>query len=151
MLWALGNKIKIEWNQLFVLAKNQRSLSNNERPDELPIFHNGTTGQILQVIALLLLSTLLLSAWAQQKDLSGENLLRHALYLADLYNWAEAGPEFTNAEQIFSVVGDQRNALFARLGTIRSTIEQRVLPVTSADLAQELRDQPPSSERQSAT
>ena len=44
----------------------------------------------------------------QQKDLSGENLLRHALYLADLYNWAEAGPELNHAHQGHSRRSRQR-------------------------------------------
>ncbi len=92
---------------------------------------------MLQLAALLILSVCP-SAWAQQKDFSGAELLRHALHLADLYNWTDAAPEFRKAEQIFSVAGDQRNALFARLGKIRSTIEQQVLPVASADLAHEL-------------
>ena len=54
--------------------------------------------------------------------------LQHALRLADLYNWADAGPDFAEAEKMFLAAGDQRNALYARLG--RHQIEQRAAPST---------------------
>lgn len=69
-------------------------------------------------------------------------LLDHALHLADLYNWADAAPEFAEAEALFNSAGDRRNALYARLGRIRANIErdQRGLPEVSSQLANELRD-----------
>ncbi len=60
--------------------------------------------------------------------------MNHALYLANLYNWVAAGPEFTAAKEQFTRVGDQRNALYAELGEIRATIDRRNLVRTSADL-----------------
>src|SRR6476659_2091479 len=64
------------------------------------------------------------------------------LHLADLYNWADAAPEFAEAEALFSSAGDRRNALYARLGRIRANIErdQRGWPEVSSQLANELRD-----------
>lgn len=61
-------------------------------------------------------------------------LLDRALHFPDLYNWTEAAPFFTRAEQIYVESGDQRNALYARLGRIRSNVErdQQSLPAMSA-------------------
>jgi CHAT domain-containing protein len=81
------------------------------------------------------------SAWpahAQQAD--AKELLSRALRLADLYNWADAAPAFTQAETLFTAAGDRRNALYAKLGRIRSNIErdQHTLPMVSAQLAEAL-------------
>ena len=65
-------------------------------------------------------------------------LLKRGQYLADLYNWPDAAPAFEEAEKAFEMLGDHRNVLFARLGTIRATVEQRNLPETTAWLASEL-------------
>ena len=69
-------------------------------------------------------------------------LLHHAIYLAELYNWAAAGPEFTQAEKMFAAAGDQRNALYAKLGRLRSTAEQGKVPAISAELENELTSNP---------
>lgn len=70
--------------------------------------------------------------------------LQKALRLADLYNWADAAPEFSRAQQLFTEAGDRRNALYARLGLLRATIEhnQGGLPEESEQLATELADNP---------
>ena len=79
---------------------------------------------------------------AQQPQ--AHKLLAQALQLADLYNWADATPLFAGAEHLFADAGDQRNALYARLGMIRSNIErdQQTLPAVAARLADELDDNP---------
>jgi hypothetical protein len=84
-------------------------------------------------------SSLLYAQQPQAKD-----LLARALHLADLYNWAEAAPAFTQAEELFLAAGDKRNALYARLGRIRANIERdrRPLPEVSAQLAEALDDDP---------
>jgi hypothetical protein len=69
-------------------------------------------------------------------------MLEHALRLADLYNWDDAGKDFAEAEKLFLAAGDQRNALYAKLGEIRSTVDQRALPATAAQLASELDNNP---------
>ena len=71
-----------------------------------------------------------------------QEILDHALHLADLYNWDDAGKDFAEAEKMFLAAGDQRNALYAKLGRIRSTVDQRALPATSAQLASELDNNP---------
>lgn len=77
------------------------------------------------------------------KRLKGaERLLEHARYLADLYNWAGAAPDFEAAERQFRTAGDKRNALYAHCGAIRATSEQRNLPQTSAQLSAELATKP---------
>ncbi|HJT71307.1 MAG TPA: CHAT domain-containing protein [Terriglobales bacterium] len=70
--------------------------------------------------------------------------LQNALRLADLYNWADAAPDFSRAQQLFTEEGDRRNALYARLGLIRATIErnQGALPEESEQLATELAGNP---------
>src|SRR5882762_5150201 len=79
---------------------------------------------------------------AQQSE--AKELLARALHLADLYNWADAAPVFTEAERLFAVAGDPRNALYAKLGRIRSNIEreQQTLPMVSSQLAEALEDDP---------
>ena len=77
---------------------------------------------------------------------SAADALQRALHFADLYNWSDAAGEFTEAEKLFLAAGDQRNALFARLGKTRSTAEQRNLPSTSAELGAEL-DTNPGAQR----
>jgi CHAT domain-containing protein len=80
----------------------------------------------------------MLPADGQQPPQSAARALQRGLHLADLYNWAGAAEDFKAAEQMFLTAGDQRNALYARLGKIRATIEQLSLPVTSAQLDSEL-------------
>ncbi|HSU61822.1 MAG TPA: CHAT domain-containing protein [Bryobacteraceae bacterium] len=91
---------------------------------------------VLTVIAFLIGPIALLGI--PPKSASPEELLTHALYLADLYNWSEAAPEFEQAEKLFSAAGDKRNALYAHFGTIRGTIERYNLPLTSARLGADL-------------
>jgi CHAT domain-containing protein len=73
---------------------------------------------------------------------SAQELLDRALHFADLYNWDDAGENFAEAEKLFLAAGDERNTLYAKLGKIRSTIDQLVLPATSAQLASELEKNP---------
>src|SRR5258708_24677951 len=69
-------------------------------------------------------------------------LLKQALHLGDLYNWADAAPLFTEAEQLYAARSDNRNALYAHLGRIRSTMEQLSLPEVSEELGAELDNNP---------
>jgi CHAT domain-containing protein len=68
--------------------------------------------------------------------------LKRALHLADLYNWADAEPFFSQAEKLYSDRGDTRNALYAHFGRIRSTMEQRALPEVSEQLRTQLLSNP---------
>src|SRR5258708_8969842 len=84
------------------------------------------------------------SSFVDAQQPQAKELLARALHLADLYNWADAAPAFTEAEQLFVGAGDQRNALYAKLGRIRSNIERehQTLPVVAAQLAEALEDHP---------
>jgi len=69
-------------------------------------------------------------------------LMKKALQLGDLYNWADAAPLFTQAEQLYAARSDNRNALHAHLGVIRSTMEQLSLPEVSEELGAALDKNP---------
>jgi len=64
---------------------------------------------------------LLKQAAASAND-EAETSLQRALHFADLYNWHASHPYFTQAQQLFEVAGDKRNALYAHL--VRSEREQ---------------------------
>src|SRR6266480_2973987 len=76
-----------------------------------------------------------------------EVLLQEANRLAWLFNWPNAGPLYARAEELFSVKGDTRNEIYARVGRIRAQSEtmswvdvsnvlgqQLELPVAKTDL-----------------
>ncbi len=92
-----------------------------------------------------LLSLLLLACWmplAAQDEASAKATLERALHFADLYNWDASRAEFAAAETMFQAAGDERNTLYAKIGRIRSTADQRALPATAAWLASELENNP---------
>src|SRR5690242_16133954 len=101
----------------------------------------GTLRQFLVGTGLLML----LSAETLDSQTSrAQELLENALSLANLYNWADAAADFGQAERIFTQAGDRRNALYAHLGLLRATIEQKqnALPAESAQLALDLASNP---------
>ncbi len=106
----------------------------------------GSMTSIIRLAVMVLLTAALTPIPAPARprkcDASAMQLLNHAVFLADLYNWGAAGPDFAEAEKLFSAAGDQRNALYARLGALRSSAERLNLPATSAQLAQELNTNP---------
>jgi CHAT domain-containing protein len=81
-------------------------------------------------------------AHAQVKADDPNALLKQALRFGDLYNSADAAPLFTEAEQLYAARGDARNALYAHLGRLRSTMEQLSLPEVSEELGAELDKNP---------
>ena len=103
---------------------------------------NDRTQETVRRASISLLLFVLLPLNAQEGPKSATAALQHALRLADLYNWADAAKDFATAEQMFVAADDQRNALYARLGKIRSSAEQRALPATSAVFAAELENNP---------
>ena len=92
-----------------------------------------TSHCINHTIASVVLSAISLNAQPFQP--SAAEHLRRALRLAELNNWIGAENDFTEAERMFTAVGDLRNALYARLGRIRATGGGRSLDATSAQLA----------------
>ena len=77
-----------------------------------------------------------------QSNLSADDALKQALHFADLYNWPDAAPLFARAEELYTNEGDGRNALYAHLGKIRSTVEQFSLPEVSEELRTTLENNP---------
>ena len=57
---------------------------------------------------------------------------------ADFYNWADAGPIYEQAERLFTVSGDTRNSLYAKIGFLRSSMESSSLPELSGYIADQL-------------
>ena len=93
-------------------------------------------------LVLLVCATACIAAHGQANTDDPDQLLRQALRFADLYNWSDAAPLFTRAEQIYTSRGDSRNTLYAHLGRLRSTMEQLSLPQTSEELGAELETNP---------
>src|SRR5258708_8065226 len=86
------------------------------------------------IIGLLICGAICTSARAKAMADDPDALLKQALRYGDLYNWADAAPLFTQAEQLYVPRGDNRNALYAHFGRLRSTMEQLSLPDVSEDL-----------------
>lgn len=95
----------------------------------------------MSYVAKVLLIALTFSlGWSQARDPA--DLLAQALRYADLYNWSDAEPLFEEAQRLYAERGDSRNALQARIGHVRSTMEQLSLPEASAMLDSELQTNP---------
>src|SRR5258708_20084920 len=92
--------------------------------------------------SVILLMAVALLPLRPQDTRPAHEILDHALRLADIYNWDDAGKEFAEAEKLFLATGDQRNAPYAKLGRLRATVDQRALPATATELASELDDNP---------
>jgi hypothetical protein len=91
---------------------------------------------------LLMISLAVSLAAYAQIAAQAELLLNQALYFGDLYNWSDAAQPFSEAERLFTNAGDRRNALYARLGRLRATMEQYSLPALSEQLATLLEREP---------
>src|SRR6266851_3822456 len=89
-------------------------------------------------VGLFLSGAVCIFAHAQATADDPDVLLKQALRYGDLYNWADAASLFSQAEQLYAVRGDSRNALYAHLGRLRSTMEQLSLPEVSEELGAEL-------------
>ena len=71
-----------------------------------------------------------------------QTALQRALHFADLYNWHASRPYFIKAQQLFEVLGDKRNAIYAHFGVIRAGADPRSITELSYSLAQELATNP---------
>ena len=72
---------------------------------------------------------------------SAEGLLAEADRLASLRLWSRAEPLFREAETQFEQKGDERNALYSKIGRIRGELPRRPAPEVSDELARYL-DEP---------
>lgn len=82
------------------------------------------------------------AAFAQAPTTGQSEALRKALAYADVYNWYEAGALFLEAERNAVSLGEAKTATYARIGLLRSTMEQRVLDEVAEAVANELASNP---------
>src|SRR5262245_14689485 len=68
-------------------------------------------------------------------------ILKEADHFAWVRNWSRAEPLFARAEQLFHERGDERNAIYARVGKLRGELPRLPIQQTSNQLA-ELLDNP---------
>jgi tetratricopeptide (TPR) repeat protein len=94
---------------------------------------------LLRRLMLLAVGSFLAVDCLPQPQNDPATFLREADRLADLFNWADAGPLYAKAAQLFASAGDQRNALYAKFGAIRGSMETLNLPETSDYLGHQLR------------
>jgi len=79
-----------------------------------------------------------LAAQSRPPESNPKRLIEKADRLAWLYNWYLAGPIYAEAEMQFEHAGDSRNALYAKIGRLRSEWETMSFPEVSEYLATEL-------------
>ena len=89
-------------------------------------------------VAVALLCAAPLSAQNRPNNANPKRLIEKADRLAWLYNWYMAGPVYAEAEKLFEQAGDPRNALYAKIGRLRSEWETMSFPEVSEYLATEL-------------
>ena len=78
------------------------------------------------------------TAQTRPSDANPKRLIEKADRLAWLYNWYMAGPLYGEAEKLYEQAGDSRNALYAKIGRLRSEWEAMSFPEVSEYLASEL-------------
>jgi len=96
----------------------------------------GRSAMPIAVAAVLLGAPL--GAQTRPSEANPKRLIEKADRLAWLYNWYMAGPLYAEAEKIFEQGGDHRNALYAKIGCIRSEWESMSFREVSEYLAAEL-------------
>ena len=69
-----------------------------------------------------------LAAQSRPPESNPKRLIEKADRLAWLYNWYLAGPIYAEAEMQFERAGDSRNALYAKIGRLRSEWETMSSP-----------------------
>lgn len=79
-----------------------------------------------------------LTAQTRQSETNPKRLIEKADRLAWLYNWYLAGPLYADAEKLYAEAGDTRNALWAKIGRLRSEWETMSFPEVSEYLSVEL-------------
>lgn len=79
-----------------------------------------------------------LTAQDRAGEPNAKRLIEKADRLAWLYNWFLAGPFYAEAELLYEQAGDRRNALYAKIGRLRSQWETMSFPEISEYLAAEL-------------
>jgi len=93
-------------------------------------------------IFLCFLAASLLGPGSTCAETNAADLLRRADQLADLFNWADAGPLYHQAAKLFDAEGDLQKATHAKIGETRASMETLDLPATSDFLGRELDSAP---------
>lgn len=93
---------------------------------------------LLRLLMQVMAGCLLAVECLPQSQPDPSALLREADHLSDLFNWADAGPLYAQAEKLFAASGGERNALYAKFGAIRGSMETANLPDTSDYLSGQL-------------
>ena len=93
---------------------------------------------LLRHLVLLAVGSCLAVDCLPQPENDPTTLLRAADHFADLFNWTDAGPLYQKAADLFAAAGDARNALYAKFGAIRGSMETLNLPETSDYLGNQL-------------
>ncbi len=93
-----------------------------------------------QVVSLwpVAFSVLTVLGTAVQAAAEPSHLLQEADRLAWLRAWTAAAPLYAEAERQFVKSGDQRNALYARIGHLRAQLPRLAVPDVSAQLEEYL-------------
>src|SRR5256885_455294 len=89
----------------------------------------------MPVAAAVALLCVPLAAQSRLPEANPKRLIEKADRLAWLYNWYLAGPIYAEAEMQFERAGDSRNALYAKIGRLRSEWETMSFPEVSEYLA----------------
>jgi tetratricopeptide (TPR) repeat protein len=82
------------------------------------------------IVAILLTSfcDLMPLASAMQSPASpGKAILQRAVTHSEWFNWADATAEFEDAEKLLTSEHDERNAIYAKIGVLRATMEDHSL------------------------
>lgn len=87
------------------------------------------------ILMLSLCGTKLLVATPHPPQLSGKAILQRAITHAEWFNWADAAGEFQEAQQLLTSEHEQRDALYAKIGALRATMEDHSLVEVRDQLA----------------
>jgi hypothetical protein len=82
----------------------------------------GPLAPLVRHVGLLLLAAVLCQPAAAQTSADPEKLLEQAERLAWLKAWTRAGPLYEEAERLFTLRGDRRNALYAQINHLRGQL-----------------------------
>lgn len=85
----------------------------------------------IAVASAVFAGTMVATPQNRPTDSNPKRLIEKADRLAWLYNWYLAGPLYAEAETLYELSGDSRNALYAKIGHLRSTWETMSFPEVS--------------------
>lgn len=95
---------------------------------------------LVRFAGLVLLAAILCHPASAQNTVDPEKLLQEAERLVWLKAWTRAAPLYDEAERLFTARGDQRNAFYARINSLRGQLPRLAVPEVSDRLAEYLED-----------